>query len=96
MDFESYAFNGVIIHNILLRLVTHEETSKDQLWFQIREHLTCLSIGEWCLVTRLFGGFWLMFIIYLMFRLRLDFSGIHGQYFRKKIVVDIFNGDIRI
>ena len=56
LDLESYAFNGVIIHNILLRQVTHEETNEDQLWFQIGEHLTSLLIGEWCLVTRLSGG----------------------------------------
>ena len=29
---------------------------EDQLWFQIVEHLIRLSIGEWCLVTRLSYG----------------------------------------
>lgn len=50
MNLESYAFSDVIIHNLLFRQVTHEETDEDQLWFQIGECLTCLSIGEWCLV----------------------------------------------
>ena len=36
----------------------------------------------------------LMFAMYLMFGLKLDFDGSHGQYFRKKIVVNIFTGDI--
>ena len=34
--------------------------------------------------------------MYLMFRLKLDFNGSHGDYFRKKIVVDIFNDDIKL
>ena len=40
------------------------------------------------------GVFILMITIYLMFGLRLNFTRGHGQYFRKKIAVDIFNGDI--
>lgn len=38
----------------------------------------------------------LMFIIYLMFKIRLDFSSSHWQYFRKKNIVDIFNDNIRL
>lgn len=33
MDLESYTFNGIIIHNLLLRQVAHEETDEDWLWF---------------------------------------------------------------
>ncbi|KAL9411273.1 hypothetical protein AB3S75_044963 [Citrus x aurantiifolia] len=40
------------------------------------------------------GVFMLMFTMYLMFGLKLDFHGSHGHYFRKKIAVDIFTGDI--
>ncbi|KAL9453919.1 hypothetical protein AB3S75_009510 [Citrus x aurantiifolia] len=38
----------------------------------------------------------LMFTMYLMFRLKLDFDSSHGHYFRKKIDVDIFTGDIAL
>ena len=43
---QSYNFNVVIIHNILLRQVAHEEIDENQLWFQIGEHWVHLSIGE--------------------------------------------------
>ncbi|GAY68271.1 hypothetical protein CUMW_262830 [Citrus unshiu] len=50
----NFSFNGVILHNLLLRQVAHEEDSReDQLWFQIDEHLIRLLIVEWCLVTGL-------------------------------------------
>ena len=42
------------------------------------------------------GVFMLMFTMYLMFGLKLDFDGSHEHYFRKKIVVDIFTGDIAL
>ncbi|GAY57338.1 hypothetical protein CUMW_178670 [Citrus unshiu] len=52
-----FPFSGVILHNLLLRQVAHEEDSReDQLWFQIGEHLIRLSIVEWCLVTGLSFG----------------------------------------
>ena len=38
--------------------------------------------------------FLLMFTIYLMFMLKLEFNGSYREYFRKKITVDIFNDDI--
>ena len=38
--------------------------------------------------------FLLMFTICLMFGLKLYFNGSHGEHFRKKITVDIFNDDI--
>lgn len=38
----------------------------------------------------------LMFMVYLMFKLIIDFTNWHGQYFRKHIAIDIFNGDIRL
>lgn len=56
MDLDSYAFSCVIIHNLLLRQIAHKEVNENQLWFQIREHLIRLSIGEWCLITRLSNG----------------------------------------
>ena len=40
-----------------------------------------------------FGVFMLMITMYFMFGLRLNFTNGHGQYFKKKIGVDIFNGD---
>ena len=40
------------------------------------------------------GLFMLMFTMYLMFGLKLDFDRSHGHYFRKKIVVDIFTSDM--
>ncbi|GAY60487.1 hypothetical protein CUMW_202330 [Citrus unshiu] len=40
------------------------------------------------------GVFMLMFTMHLMFGLKLDFDSSHGHYFRKKIVVDIFTGNI--
>ena len=40
--------------------------------------------------------FILMFTIYLMFGFKLDFDGSHEQYLKKKIVVDIFTGDISL
>ena len=52
----SYNFSGVIFHNLLLRQVAHKKTNKNQLWFQIGEHLVRLSIGEWCLITGLSNG----------------------------------------
>ena len=42
------------------------------------------------------GVFMLMFTMYLMFRLKLDFDSSHGHYFRKKIAVDIFTGNIAL
>ncbi|KDO37273.1 hypothetical protein CISIN_1g032006mg [Citrus sinensis] len=42
------------------------------------------------------GVFMLMFTMYLMFGLKLDFDSSHGHYFRKKIAVDIFPGDIAL
>ena len=45
-----FPFSRVILHNLLLRQVAHEEDSReDQLWFQIGEHLICFSIVKWCL-----------------------------------------------
>ena len=38
LDFGSYNFSVVIIHNILLRQVAHEEIDENKLWFQIGEH----------------------------------------------------------
>ena len=38
--------------------------------------------------------FLLMFTIYLMVGLKLNFNSSHVEYFRKKIAVDIFNDDI--
>ena len=38
--------------------------------------------------------FLLLFMMYLMFGLKLDFNGSHGNYFSKKNVVDVFNDDI--
>ncbi|XP_024042914.1 uncharacterized protein LOC112099703 [Citrus clementina] len=53
----SYPFSGVIVHNILLRQVSHGDgKGKDELWFQVGDHLIRLSIGEWCLVTGLCYG----------------------------------------
>ena len=47
----------MIVHNILLRQVSHGDGSeKDELWFQVGDHLIRLSIGEWCLVTGLCYG----------------------------------------
>ncbi|GAY45415.1 hypothetical protein CUMW_089340 [Citrus unshiu] len=40
------------------------------------------------------GVFVLMVTMYLMFGLILEFNASHVEYFRKKIVVDIFNDDI--
>ncbi|XP_052287642.1 uncharacterized protein LOC112498263 [Citrus sinensis] len=57
LECRSFPFSGVILHNLLLRQVAHEEDSReDQLWFQIGEHLIRLSIVEWCLVTGLSFG----------------------------------------
>ncbi|GAY59143.1 hypothetical protein CUMW_192300 [Citrus unshiu] len=57
LECRSFPFCGVILHNILLRQVDHGEYRlEDQLWFQIGEHLICLSIGEWCLITGLSYG----------------------------------------
>lgn len=47
----------MIVHNILLRQVSHGDgNDKDELWFQVGDHLIRLSIGEWCLVTGLCYG----------------------------------------
>ncbi|XP_052300032.1 uncharacterized protein LOC107177970 [Citrus sinensis] len=57
LECRSFPFSGVILHNLLLRQVAHEEDSReDQLWFQISEHLIRLSIVKWCLVTGLSYG----------------------------------------
>ncbi|GAY54484.1 hypothetical protein CUMW_157050 [Citrus unshiu] len=57
LECRSFPFSGIILHNLLLRQVAHEENSReDQLWFQIDEHLIRLSIVEWCLVTGLSYG----------------------------------------
>ncbi|XP_024033147.1 uncharacterized protein LOC112095447 [Citrus clementina] len=57
LECRSFSFSGVILHNLLLRQVAHEEDSReDQLWFQIGKHLIRLSIVEWCLVTGLSFG----------------------------------------
>ncbi|GAY60940.1 hypothetical protein CUMW_205960 [Citrus unshiu] len=57
LECRSFPFSGVILHNLLLRQVAHEEDScEDQLWFQIGEHLIRLPIVEWCLVTGLSYG----------------------------------------
>ena len=40
------------------------------------------------------GIFLLMFTIYLMFGLKLEFNSSRVEYFKKKIAVDIFNDDI--
>ena len=53
----SYPFSGVIVHNILLWQVSHGAgNEKNELWFQVGDHLIRLSIGEWCLVTGLCYG----------------------------------------
>ncbi|GAY56083.1 hypothetical protein CUMW_169090 [Citrus unshiu] len=57
LECRNFPFSGVILHNLLLRQVAHEEDSReDQLWFQIDEHLIRLSIVEWCLVIGLSYG----------------------------------------
>ena len=57
LEYRSFPFSSVILHNSLLRQVAHEEDSReDQLWFQIGEHLIRLSIVEWCLVIGLSFG----------------------------------------
>ncbi|KAH9676794.1 SWIM-type domain-containing protein [Citrus sinensis] len=57
LECRSFPFSGVILHNLLLRQVAHEEDSReDQLWFQIGKHVIRLSIVEWCLVTGLSFG----------------------------------------
>ncbi|XP_052299745.1 uncharacterized protein LOC127903119 [Citrus sinensis] len=57
LECRSFPFSGVILHNLLLRQLAHEEDSReDQLWFQISKHLIRLSIVEWCLVTGLSFG----------------------------------------
>ena len=38
--------------------------------------------------------FLLMFTMYLMFEFKFEFNSSHGEYFKKKITVDIFNDDI--
>ena len=41
----SYPFSGVIVHNILLRQVSHGDgNDKDELWFQVGDHLIQLII----------------------------------------------------
>ena len=40
--------------------------------------------------------FMLMFTMYLMFILQFHFDSCHGQYFKRKIVVDISNEDIML
>ena len=53
----SFPFSRVILHNLLLRQVDHEEDSREnQLWFQIGKHLIRLSIVKWCLDTGLSYG----------------------------------------
>ncbi|KAH9671507.1 hypothetical protein KPL70_017399 [Citrus sinensis] len=42
------------------------------------------------------GVFMLMFTMYLMFKLQFNFDSWHGHYFRRKIAIDIFNGDIML
>ena len=42
------------------------------------------------------GVFILMFTIYLMFKIQFNFDSWHGQYFRRKIIIDIFNGNIML
>ena len=42
------------------------------------------------------GVFMLMFTMHLMFKLQFNFHSWHGQYFRRKIAIDIFNGDIML
>ncbi|GAY50491.1 hypothetical protein CUMW_127110 [Citrus unshiu] len=57
LECRSFPFSGVILHNLLLWQVAHEEDSReDQLWFPIGKHLIRLSIVEWCLVTGLSFG----------------------------------------
>ncbi|GAY65101.1 hypothetical protein CUMW_238640, partial [Citrus unshiu] len=57
LECRNFSFSGVILHNLLLRQVAHEEDSReDQLCFQIGEHLFRLSIVEWRLVTGLSYG----------------------------------------
>lgn len=46
------------------------------------------------LVVTIAVFFLLMLTIYLMFGLRLDCNSSHREYFKKKTVVDISNGDI--
>lgn len=40
------------------------------------------------------GDYDFFLLMFMMFGLRLDFSSSYRQYFRKKIIVDIFNSDI--
>ena len=50
-------FKGMILHNILLKLVVQSESDLGtQLWFRIGGKLLRLSIREWCLVTGLQCG----------------------------------------
>ena len=57
LECRSFPLSGVILHNLMLRQMAHGDYREDdQLWFQIGEHLICLSIGEWNLVTVLFYG----------------------------------------
>ncbi|KDO50524.1 hypothetical protein CISIN_1g024656mg [Citrus sinensis] len=57
LECRNFPFSRVILHNLLLRQVAHEEDSReDQLWFQIGKYLIGLSIVEWCLVTELSYG----------------------------------------
>ncbi|KDO39422.1 hypothetical protein CISIN_1g036576mg, partial [Citrus sinensis] len=52
-----YPFSGIIVHNILLRQVSHGVgNDKNELWFQVGDHLIWPSIREWCLVTGLCYG----------------------------------------
>ncbi|GAY60485.1 hypothetical protein CUMW_202320 [Citrus unshiu] len=53
----SYPFRGVIVHNILLRQMSYGTgNEKNELWFQVADHLIRLSFGEWCLVTGICYG----------------------------------------
>ena len=71
MECQNFPFSGIIVRKVLLRQVAHgerneknqlwqvahrESNKKDQLWFQISENLICLSVREWCPVTRLCYG----------------------------------------
>lgn len=51
-----YVLRGVIMHNALLRQVTHDECDEHHLWFKFGGQLARLSISEWYLVTRLCYG----------------------------------------
>ena len=73
-------FKGMILHNILLKLVVSTESEMgSELWFRIGGRLIRMSIREWCLVTGLRCG--------PSVQMDFDSFGIRETYF-----ADIING----